>query len=76
MMLNKKVYRRTVELTLILVILFAVRFWVQRDVASGTAPNISAFMLDGQYFDLYQNKPRPILVHFWATWCPVCKLEQ
>ena len=76
MMLNKKVYRRTVELALILVILFAVRFWVQRDVASGTAPNISAFMLDGQYFDLYQNKPRPILVHFWATWCPVCKLEQ
>ena len=76
MKLNKKYYRLIVELTLILVILFAVRFWVQLDVASGTAPNISAFMLDGQYFDLYQNKPRPILVHFWATWCPVCKFEQ
>ncbi len=37
MMLNKKVYRRTVELTLILVILFAARFWIQRDVASGIA---------------------------------------
>lgn len=75
-MLNKKVYRRIVELTLILVILFAVRFWIQRDVASGIAPNISAFTLDGQYFDLYQNKTRPILIHFWASWCPVCKLEQ
>ncbi len=76
MKLNKKHYRLIVELTLILVILFAVRLWVQRDVASGTAPNISAFILDGQYFDLYQNKTRPMLVHFWATWCPVCKLEQ
>lgn len=76
MNLNKKYYRLIVELTLILVILFAVRFWVQRDVAFGTAPNISAFMLNSQYFDLYQSKPRPILVHFWATWCPVCKLEQ
>jgi len=74
--LNKKYYRLIVELTLILVVLFAVRFWVQRDVTSGIAPNISAFMLDGQYFELYQNKTRPILVHFWATWCPVCKFEQ
>ena len=76
MKLNKKYYRLIVELTLILVILFAVRFWVQRDVISGTAPQISAFMLNGQYFDLQQNKDRPLLVHFWATWCPVCKLEQ
>jgi len=76
MMLNNKYYRLIIELTLILVILFAVRFWVQRDVISGIAPNISAFMLDSRHFDLYQNKSRPILVHFWATWCPVCKLEQ
>jgi len=65
-----------VELTLILVVLSAVRFWMQRDVVSGIAPNISVFMLNGQYFDLYKNKNRPMLVHFWATWCPVCKLEQ
>ncbi len=73
---NNKYYRWLVELTLILIVLFAVRFWMQRDVVSGTAPNISQVMLDGQYFDLYQNNKRPILVHFWATWCPVCKLEQ
>lgn len=76
MKLNKKVYRWLIELTLILIVLSAVRFWIQRDVVSGTAPNISHVMLDGQYFDLYQNKRSPILVNFWASWCPVCKLEQ
>lgn len=49
---------------------------MQRDIVSGTAPDINAPMLNGQYFNLYQNKTRPILVHFWASWCPVCKLEQ
>ena len=73
---NKKVYRWIVELSIILIVLLAVRFWMQRDVVSGTAPNISAVTLKGQHFDLYKNKRRPILVHFWATWCPVCKLEQ
>jgi len=74
--LNKKVYRWIVELSIILIVLLAVRFWMQRDVVSGTAPNISAATLKGQHFDLYKDKRRPILVHFWATWCPICKLEQ
>ena len=73
---NKKVYRWVVELSIIIIVLLAVRFWMQRDVVTGTAPNISAVTLKGQHFDLYKNKRRPILVHFWATWCPVCKLEQ
>ena len=74
--LNKKYYRWFIELTLILVVISVVRFWQQRDVVSGIAPNMNAVMLNTQYFELYQNNNRPILVHFWATWCPVCKLEQ
>lgn len=73
---NNKYYRWFAELTLILIVIFSVRLWVQRDIVSGIAPNISAVMLNGQHFDLYKNKDRPLLVHFWATWCPVCKLEQ
>lgn len=75
-MINNKVYRWLFELTLIFIVLFSVRLWVQRDVISGVAPNISYVMIDGEHFDLYQYKKRPVLIHFWATWCPVCKLEQ
>jgi thiol-disulfide isomerase/thioredoxin len=74
--LNKKVYRWIIELSIIMIVLLAVRFWMQRDVVSGVAPNISAITLKGQHFDLYKDQRRPMLVHFWATWCPVCKLEQ
>lgn len=78
MKFNKKYYRWLIELTLILIVIFSVRFWQQRDVVVGVAPNINAVMLNGKNFELYQNENqhRPILVHFWATWCPVCKLEQ
>lgn len=76
MKLNKKVYRWIIELSIIFIVLLAVRLWMQRDVVSGTAPNISAVTLKGQHFELYKDQRRPILVHFWATWCPVCKLEQ
>ena len=78
MKFNKKYYRWLIELTLILIVIFSVRFWQQRDVVVGVAPNINAVMLNGKNFELYKNESqdRPILVHFWATWCPVCKLEQ
>jgi len=36
--------------------------------------NITSFeLLDGSLYTLPNDKP--ILVHFWATWCPTCKLE-
>lgn len=76
MKLNKRYYRWLAEFILILIIITAARLWMQRDIVSGTAPNVSAVTLTGQHFDLYQDKNRPILVHFWASWCPVCKLEQ
>lgn len=67
--------RHIVEITLILVLVFSVRYWMQRDLATGAAPDFQARLLNGQQFDLYKDKRRPILVHFWATWCPVCQLE-
>lgn len=73
---NKKYLKWTVEIIIILTIISLVRLWTQRDIVSGIAPNISASMLNNTTFDLYQHKTRPILVHFWASWCPVCKLEQ
>lgn len=75
MMFSIKKYRWVIEIILIILILFAARLWIQRDVIKGTVPNISQIMLDGQTFDL-AHTDKPLLIHFWASWCPVCKLEQ
>jgi peroxiredoxin len=74
--LNKKYYRWIAEISLILIIITAARLWMQRDIVSGVAPNITATTLSGHSFDLHQYQKKPILVYFWASWCPVCKLEQ
>jgi len=29
----------------------------------------------GQYLAKYKEENKPLVVHFWATWCPTCKLE-
>lgn len=73
---KKKMRRWLLELGFIIFVVFVIKAWVQRDVVTGMAPEIQAVTLNGKVFDLYQTKEKPILVHFWATWCPVCRLEQ
>lgn len=62
------------NLVLILVIVAGVQWWKGRHLASGEAPTLSGITLEGQTLDLAAYQGRPVLVHFWATWCPVCRL--
>ena len=68
--------RIVIEAFLIVVVLVAVRGWMQRGMISGSIPEINGQLLSGETYTFVTNRDRPLLVHFWATWCPVCKLEQ
>lgn len=65
-----------INVLLIVVVVSGMRFWKQRDMVSGAAPALHGITLAGEGFSLREHLQRPLLVHFWATWCPVCKAEQ
>ncbi|MGE0081599.1 MAG: protein disulfide oxidoreductase [Thiohalomonadaceae bacterium] len=56
-------------------LVLAVGFWQVRDLASGMALPLAGAGLHGEPLDLAHWRGRPVVVHFWATWCPVCSLE-
>ncbi|MGD8588416.1 MAG: protein disulfide oxidoreductase [Chromatiales bacterium] len=63
------------QAALVLAVLFAVHLWQTRNVTSGSAPPLVGRTLQGEHFDLATADAGPLVVHFWATWCPVCRLE-
>lgn len=63
------------DLLLLLIVVGAVQWWQSRGLVAGKAPVLVGLLVDGQPYQL-DYRAGPMLVHFWATWCPVCKLEQ
>lgn len=64
------------QLLLLVVIIAGVRFWQQRDMVRGVAPPLSGVLLDGKSATTPVRAGQPLLVHFWASWCPICSAEQ
>ena len=59
-----------------LLLMLVVEAFLTRETVGTMAPAIDATTLNGERFSLQQFKGKPAVVHFWATWCPVCELEQ
>ena len=56
-------------------IFFGIRAYVQRGVATGAAPALTGRDLGGQVVSLADSRGHAVMVHFWGTWCPVCRAE-
>ena len=65
-----------IQVGLALAVFVAVRMWMARDMVEGPAPEFEALLLDGTPVTLADYADEPMLLHFWATWCPICRLEE
>ncbi len=72
--------RRYVQWLLQGIVLIAIFVFLQgyqaRGVVRGPAPDFQAVLLDGTMVSVGDYRGQPLLVQFWATWCPVCRFEQ
>jgi len=73
---GRSLLRWAAQLGVVLALVFVVHLWQTRDLAQGPAPELAGRLIDGRPFDLSAMRGRTVLVHFWATWCPMCRLQQ
>lgn len=73
---SRKAFIIGLELLVIVTVYLGVRAWMQRDMPSGAAPPLSGLTTDGRQVSLADYRGEPVLLHFWASWCGICSLEQ
>jgi len=70
-------------LALLLLVVLAVNAWQSRHVPAGAVPDQDVVMLTPEGLQdtslqtwLTRHRGEVIAVHFWATWCPICKASE
>ncbi len=73
--LKKIVKEIVIALLMIFVVSNVMSYLRKPTLESNVLPQIEVKLLDGTAFSSKAMRDKPIIIHFWATWCPTCKLE-
>ncbi len=72
----KKILKEILVALLIIFVVSNVMSYLRKPaLESNLLPQIDVKLLDGSVFATKAMEGKAVIVHFWATWCPTCKLE-
>ena len=63
--------------TLLIVFIFAniISYFKQPSLDSSALPILNSTLIDKTLYSTQQSKGKALMIHIWATWCPICKTE-
>lgn len=72
----KKIFKEILAFAVILFVISNILSYLRSpELTSSRLPTIEAMLVDGTVFSSREREGKPLVVHFWATWCPVCRAE-
>lgn len=63
------------SIVILTIVLNVISFIKKPELASNTLPQFKLTTTKQKLLDAKEYQGKPLLIHFWATWCPTCKLE-
>lgn len=75
---QKNWFKNLITVLIFILIYLSVRPFMQGDVIHGQAPIMHVTSINGKTLDLQamNQQGKPVLVHIWATWCPICQVSK
>ncbi len=71
----KKIIKEIVVTLLMLFVISMVLNYIRKPDTDAILDDIKVSLISGEEISLRSDGTKPTIVHFWATWCPTCKLE-
>ena len=72
-----KDWAKEIAITAVLLIIVAntISYFRAPDIQDKTLPKLNTLLTNQELYSTLDYENKPVLIHFWATWCPTCKLE-
>ncbi len=75
MSIKKIVKEISIGAIILLIVTNTISYIRQPKLSTDTLPNLTFTTIDGKGINFKNYRGKPLLIHFWASWCPTCKLE-